>query len=94
MGVFIIDIFMGFSGFIKFVILPQRFVIGYGRIKCLSRGKRCFELCSSLSSLCFLKEEGTTVEIVSSLASLPSLSGTKVSIMGGRMSNKAVILSC
>ena len=82
MSVLIVNIRVDFSGLIEFVVFPECLVIGNGRIEWLPRSKRCFELCSSLSSLCFSKEEGTAVKIVSSLASLPSLGDRRVSFVG------------
>ena len=73
MGIFIIDVVVGFGTLIKFVILAQTFVIRYRRVKRLASRKRRFELCSLLCCLSFAKSKGATVEVISSLASLSSL---------------------
>ena len=73
MGIFIIDVVVGFGTLIKFVVFAQSFVIRYRRVQRLPSRKRRFELCSLLRGLSFAKSKGATVKVIPSLASLSSL---------------------
>lgn len=73
MGIFIVNVIVGFGAFVKLVILTQSLIVGYCRIQRLSSCQRGFELCALLGSLCFAESEGTAVEIISPLPGLSSL---------------------
>lgn len=73
MGILIINVIVRFGTLVKLEILTQSFIIRYRRVKRLASRKRRFELCPLLCGLGFAKGKGTTVEVISSLASLPSL---------------------
>lgn len=79
MCVLVVNLVVGFSALIEFVVFAQTPVIGYSRVKRFAGRQRSFELCPFLGSLCLAEREGTAVEVIPSLAGLPSLENQEVS---------------
>lgn len=98
MCVLIVNVIMGFSTLIEFIVFTEGFIICYDRIERFAGCKGSLELCPFLCRFCLTECQGTPMEVVPPLTGLSSLSDmTSASYIGrteGHLLSSSSALNC
>lgn len=84
MCVLIVNVIVGFSTLVEFIVFTEGFIIRYGRIERFAGCKGSLELCPFLCRFCLAECQGTPMEVVPSLTGLPSLSNVALASYIGK----------